>query len=301
MTYYHTIDIHPSSEVGNKERTTLRAPAETQFIEADGVTFAYREMGNPGGVPLVFCQRFRGTMDEWDPAFLEALAPHRHLVIFDNIGISSTTGDVPPDPEKQARAAASFIRAKGFDKVDLLGFSMGGYVCQILAIIEPDLVRRFVLCGSGAPGREGNEPPEKIFFDTATQTPWSFEDKVILFYADSPSARARGRLAEDRIEAQQRVGAEPLVPEKQWRNLYEIIKAFSSPESPWFARLGEITAPALIMNGDRDPCYPLQHQLLLHEAIRESRLAILPMAGHGPQHQFPLECAAMIEDFLSDA
>lgn len=297
---HHVTEIHPASEVGGDRKTTLRAPAETQLIEAEGITFAYREMGEPGGTPLVFCQRFRGTMDEWDPAFLEALALHRHLVIFDNIGISSTSGDVPNDPEAQARAAASFIRAKGFAQADLIGFSMGGYVCQILAIIEPDLVRRFILCGSGAPGREGNQPPEKIFFDTATKTPWSFEDKIILFYADSPSSRARARLAEDRIEAQQRIGGEPLVPENQWRSLYEIIKTFSSPAAPWFARLGEIKAPALIMNGDRDPCYPLQHQLLLHEAIPDSRLAILPMAGHGPQHQFPAECAAMIEDFLSD-
>lgn len=291
--------VRPVSEVGQKSSVTLRAPAENQYIEAEGIRFAYRSMGAEGGVPLVFCQRFRGTMDEWDPAFLEALAPNRQLIIFDNIGISSTSGDVPSDPEKQARAAAAFIRAMGFDTVDLIGFSMGGYICQILAIVEPDLVRRFILCGSGAPGREGNEPPAPIFFETATKTQWSFEDKVILFYADSPDSRDRGRLAEDRIEAQQRVGKEPLVQEKQWRNLYEIIKNFSSNNAPWFERLKEIKVPALVLNGDRDPCYPLQHQLLLFQQIPNARLAILPMAGHGPQHQFPAETAAMIDDFLS--
>ncbi len=292
-------EVHPASEVGQVASVTFRAPAPTQFIEAAGITFAYRVMGAPGGIPLLFCQRFRGTMDEWDPAFLEALAPDRQLVIFDNVGISSTSGTVPTEAKDQGDYAAAFITAMGFEQVDVLGFSMGGYVCQMLAINHPELIRKVVLVGSSCPGSAETEPPEDIFFKTATSTPWSFEDKVILFYADSPDARSRGRLAEDRIEAQQRVGKEPLVPEHQWRNLEAIIGNYSADDSPWFARLKDIQHETLIMNGDRDPCYPLQNQLLLHREIPNSRLAILPMAGHGPQHQFPLECATMIEDFLS--
>lgn len=292
-------EVHPASEVGADKKVTFRAPAETQFIEVSGIKFAYRLMGPPEGVPLLFCQRFRGTMDEWDPAFLEALAPNRRLVIFDNIGISSTSGTVPTEAKDQGDYAAAFIRAMGLGKVDVIGFSMGGYVCQMLAINHPDLIRKVVLVGSSCPGSAETEPPEDIFFNTATSTPWSFEDKVILFYADSPDSRARGRLAEDRIEAQQRVGQEPLVPEAQWRNLLQIILNYSADDSPWFARLKDISQPTLIMNGDRDPCYPLQNQLLLHREIPDSRLAILPMSGHGPQHQFPVECATMIDDFLS--
>ncbi|WP_300057430.1 alpha/beta hydrolase [uncultured Roseobacter sp.] len=276
----------------------LRAPAQNKTVEADGISFAYRLMGPEDDVPLVFCQRFRGTMDEWDPAFLEALALHRRLIIFDNIGISSTTGTVPTEVTGQAEAAASFIRALGFNEVDLLGFSMGGYVCQALAILEPSLVRRVILCGSSCPGSAETEPPEEIFFATATKPKWDFEDKVILFYADSSDSRGRGHLAEDRIEQQLAVGAEPEVPEPQWKNLVQIIESFSAPDSPWFARLKEINQPTLIMNGDRDPCYPLQNQLLLHREIPNSRLAILPMAGHAPQHQFPSETASMILDFL---
>lgn len=292
-------DAHPASEVGEADKVSFRAPAETKFVEADGIRFAYREMGAPTGVPLVFCQRFRGTMDEWDPAFLEALAPDRHLILFDNIGISSTSGEVPKVVEDQAKAAAAFVRALGHDQVDLLGFSMGGYVCQVLAITEPDLVRKVILCGSSCPGSSETQRWEEIFFETASKDVWSFEDKVILFYTDSPDSRVRGRLAEDRIEAQMRVGQEPKVPKTQWLNLFDIIKNFSADDSPWFVRLKEIQQETLILNGDRDPCYPLKNQLLLHREIPNSRLAILPMAGHGPQHQFPVETAAMIEDFLS--
>lgn len=277
----------------------LRAPTPTQFVEANGIRTAYRTLGPQDGIPLVFCQRFRGTMDEWDPAFLEALAPDRQLILFDNIGISSTDGDVPIDVADQAKHAAAFIHALGHDKVDVLGFSMGGYVCQALAIQEPELVRKIVLCGSSCPGSAETQAPEPVFFETATKPEWDFEDKVILFYADSPDSRARGRLAEDRIENQLRVGGEPLVPEKQWRNLEAIIGSFSAPDSPWFPRLKEITQETLIMNGDRDPCYPLANQLLLHREIPNSRLAIIPMAGHAPQHQFPTETAAMIDDFLA--
>lgn len=289
----------PASDVGQENLVTLRAPAETNYVEAGGIRFAYRMMGAPTGVPLVFCQRFRGTMDEWDPAFLETLAPHRRLILFDNIGISSSSGAVPTHVEEQAAHAANFIQALGLDEVDLIGFSMGGYVCQVLALTEPDLVRKVILCGSSCPGSPETEPPEKIFFDTAIKPTWSFEDKVILFYANAPDSRARGRLAEDRIEAQMRVGQEPKVPEDGWRNLYEIIKNFTVEDGPWFARLQEIRQPVLIMNGDRDPCYPLKNQLLLFEHIPDARLAILPMAGHGPQHQFPECTAAMIDDFLS--
>ncbi len=280
---------------------SLRAPVPNQFVEAEGVRFAYRVMGEaaPGTVPLVFCNRFRGTMDEWDPEFLERLALSRQLILVDYEGVSSTTGEVPTTPAGIAKSTAAFIKALGLEQVDLLAFSMGGYVVQVLALTEPDLIRRCVLCGASCFAGEGSKPPEDIFFSTATKPDWDWEDKVILFYAESSDSRARGRLAEGRIEAQLRLGAEPKVPEPAWRNLLAAIEDAASPSNEWFARMPEIQQPFLIINGDRDPCYPLENQVVLYKHIPNSRLAILPMAGHAPQHQFPECCSLFINDFLA--
>lgn len=279
---------------------SLRAPVPTQHIDVAGVRFAYRVMGSSetGAPPLVFCNRFRGTMDEWDPAFLEALAPHRQLILFDYEGVSSTSGATPPDAEGLARSAAAFMRALGLKQVDLLAFSMGGYVTQILALTEPDLVRRCVLCGASCFAGPGSKPPEDIFFETATKPEWGDEDKNILFYADSADSRARGVLAEGRIEAQLMLGKEPKVTEESWGNLLAAIERAASSDNGWYGRMGEIQQPFLVIGGDRDPCYPLENQVVLYHGIPNARLAILPMSGHAPQHQFPDCCATFIEDFL---
>ncbi|MEO0630825.1 MAG: alpha/beta hydrolase [Planctomycetota bacterium] len=277
-----------------------RAPVPTQFVKADGIEIAYRVMGEaaPGTPPLVFCNRFRGTMDEWDPAFLEALAPSRQLILFDYPGVASSTGSTPPDAEGIARATAAFIRALGLEHVDLIAFSMGGYVVQVLALLEPELVRRCILCGASCFGGPGSRPPESIFFETATKPEWDAEDKVILFYADAPDSRRRGMAAEGRIEAQLRTGGEPKVTDESWHRLLAAIETAAKPDNAWHSRMKEIEQPFLIIGGDCDPCYPLENQVLLYRGIPNSRLAILPMSGHAPQHQFPLSCADFVHDFL---
>lgn len=281
-----------------KETNTFRAPAQTQFVEANDIRFAYRKMGPTNGVPLLLCNRFRGTMDEWDPLFLEALAPDRPLVLFDNAGVSSSSGEVPETVEKLADYTASFLRALEIEQTDVLGFSMGSYVCQVLALEHPELVRKLVFCGGSCPGSTQTEPPKPIFFETAIKRDWNFEDKVILFYADDPVSRRRGRQAEDRIEQQLRVGGEPKVSEEGSDRLYACIKNYTVQDSPWFDRLKEISQPTLVMNGDRDPCYPLHNQILMYEEIPNAQLCIYPMAGHGPQHQYPVFSATLINEFL---
>jgi pimeloyl-ACP methyl ester carboxylesterase len=129
--------------------------APTQFVEANGIRFAYRRFGKSGGVPLVFNMHFTGTMDHWDPAVTEGFAKHRAIILFDNAGISSSSGDVPTSIEEMAANAAAFIKALGLTRVDVLGFSIGGFIAQTLAIAEPKLVRRVVLVGTGPRGGEG--------------------------------------------------------------------------------------------------------------------------------------------------
>src|SRR5882762_2487200 len=135
--------------------THTHQTAPTQFVEADGIRFAYRRFGKAGGVPLVFNQHFIGTMDYWDPAVTDGLAKEREVILFNNAGVSSTSGAVPTTFEEMGANAVAFIRALGLTKVDVLGFSIGGFVAQEITLQAPDLVRRLVLVGTGPRGGQG--------------------------------------------------------------------------------------------------------------------------------------------------
>ena len=123
--------------------------APTQYVEASGIRFAYRRFGVEANTPLVLTQHFRGGMDHWDPAVTDGLAAERPVILFNNAGVASSTGEAPDTIDAMARHAADFIAALGLTEVDLLGFSMGGYVAQSLVLQNPVLVRRLLLVGTG--------------------------------------------------------------------------------------------------------------------------------------------------------
>jgi pimeloyl-ACP methyl ester carboxylesterase len=129
--------------------------APTHYVEANGIRFAYRRFGKTGDLPVVFNQHFRGTMDHWDPAVTDGLAKGREVILFNNAGVSSSSGEVPSTFEKMGANAVAFIEALGLTKIDVLGFSIGGFVAQEIALQAPDLVNRLVLVGSGPRGGEG--------------------------------------------------------------------------------------------------------------------------------------------------
>src|SRR5258708_7351776 len=129
--------------------------APTQFVEANGIRFAYRRFGKVGGVPLVFNQHFTGTMDHWDPAVTDGFAREREVILFNNAGISSSSGEVPTTVERMGANAVAFIKTLGLKTVDVLGFSIGGFVAQEIALQAPELVRRLVLVGTGPRGGQG--------------------------------------------------------------------------------------------------------------------------------------------------
>src|SRR5258705_11002547 len=131
--------------------------APTQFVEANGIRFAHRRFGKTGGVPLVFCQHYIGTMDYWDPTVTDGLARDREVILFDNAGVSSSSGEVPTTFEQMAANAIAFIKALGLKQVDVFGFSIGGLVVQEIALQAPDLVRRIIVDGAGPRGGQGME------------------------------------------------------------------------------------------------------------------------------------------------
>ena len=123
-------------------------PTESSYIEAEGIRFAYRKFGQETGIPLVFFIHFRGTMENWDPNMIGVLAENRPIILFDNAGVGESSGETPTTIAEMAKDAATFIKALGLEKVDILGFSIGGFVAQELVLQQPNMVRRIVLAGT---------------------------------------------------------------------------------------------------------------------------------------------------------
>ena len=164
--------------------------APTQFVEANGIRFAYRRFGKTGGMPLVFNQHFRGTMDYWDPAVTDGLARNREVILFNNAGVSSSSGKVPTSFQEMGANAIAFIKALGLTKVDVLGFSIGGMVAQEITAQAPDLVRRLILVGTGPRGADMSTSRSAEIFAGAYDPPehlW-----LAVHFSPSPSGRAAG-------------------------------------------------------------------------------------------------------------
>src|ERR1700691_1596586 len=131
--------------------------APTQFVGANGIRFAYRRFGRTGGVPLVFNQHYIGTMDYWDPTVTDGLARDREVILFNNAGVSSSSGEIPTTFEQMAANAIAFIKALGLKQVDLFGFSIGSLVVQEITLQAPDIVRRLIVDGSTPRGGQEME------------------------------------------------------------------------------------------------------------------------------------------------
>jgi pimeloyl-ACP methyl ester carboxylesterase len=176
--------------------THSHATAPTQFLEANGIRFAYRRFGTEKGTSLVCMQHFRGGLDHWDPAVTDGLAAHRPVILFNNAGVASSSGETPNTVDAMARHAADFVRALGSAEVDLLGFSLGGYVAQSLAVQNPDLIRRLLLVGTGPRGGEPSEDAGVRQYATSTDPGTgesALEAFLYLFFSPSERSQAAGK------------------------------------------------------------------------------------------------------------
>ena len=153
MTLTTPVETAPQSTAA----TTTWRTAPTRTIDVGGTPFAYRELGPRTGVPLVFLHHFTAVLDDWDPRVIDGIAAKRHVIAFDNRGIGASGGSVPHTIDEMAADAVAFIRALGYDQVDLLGFSLGGGVAQVITLEHPELVRRVILAGTGPAGGGGIE------------------------------------------------------------------------------------------------------------------------------------------------
>jgi len=273
--------------------------AATQFVEANGIRFAYRRFGKSGGVPLVFNQHFTGTMDYWDPAVTDGFAKDREVVLFNNAGVSSSSGQVPTSIEGMAANAVAFIGALGLSKVDVLGFSIGGFVAQQIAGQAPSLVRKLVLVGTGPRGGEGmaNLTPEaQQIFGASYGEPDHLWLAVHFTRSEASQAAGRGFLKRFRLRKENR---DPEVNEQVAPAQLEALGKWGIRFKGSYDYLNSIGQPTLVVNGGNDVIIYSVNSFILQQHLPNAQLILDPDAKHGSQYQYPELFVRHVSMFLS--
>ena len=252
--------------------------APTRTITAGGVEFAYRELGQKAGAPVIFLTHLAANLDNWDPRVVDGIAAKRRVITFDNRGVGASSGAVPDTIQAMAIDAVTFIRALGLDRVDLLAFSLGGMIAQVIALEEPLLVRKLILAGTGPAGGAGIDKVTAISNLDVTRAVLTFQDpKTFLFFPRTPNGKraAKQFLARLKERTEHRDTAISLTG---YRAQLKAIHRWGL-QPP--ADLSAITQPVLVANGDDDRMVPTQNSVDLDRRLPHSELVIYPDAGHG--------------------
>jgi pimeloyl-ACP methyl ester carboxylesterase len=270
--------------------------AQTQFVEAAGVDFAYRRFGHPGELPLVLLQHFRGNLDNWDPALTDALAAEREVILVDYPGVGSSTGEPSSTIAETARQLIAFTAALGLDRLDLLGFSIGGFAAQEIALIRPTLVRRLILAATGpkgAPGMHGwrediaaaargESKPENLLYIMFAHTDTS-QAKGVEFLGRFMECRDRDAPTTDAARDAQ----------------YDAVVEWGIPDHAALQRLTGIQSPTLVIQGDNDLMIPTKLSHLMAGLIPDAQIRTYPDTAHGFLFPYPTEVATEVNAFLA--
>lgn len=273
--------------------------APTQFLDARGIRFAYRRFGKPGGVPLVFNMHFMGTMDHWDPAVTDGVAREREVILFDNAGVASSSGDVPDTFAEMGTNAIAFIRALELKQADVLGFSIGGLVAQEIALQAPDLVRRLVLVGTGPRSGESMDtgtPEGGQIFGATYEHPDDLWLRV--HFTPSQASQAAGRRFLKRSQLRTEDRDPPVTEIAALAQRAAIAKWGAKRESAW-GYLKDIRQPALVINGSNDVIIYTINSYILQQNLPNAQLIIYPDSAHGSLFQYPALFVADVTRFLN--
>lgn len=264
----------------------------------NGIDYAFREMGT-GQVPLVLLQHFRGNLDSWDPELINALARSRQVITFDNVGVGATTGNTPNSVDQMAHDALSFVNTIDVDQFDVLGFSIGSFVAQEMALIRPDAVRRLVLASSAPRGARGMHgwSPEVIGLVGKRET--SPDRYLKVFYTGSASSQLAGQESMKRMFARKIDRDQPTTWETRLAQ-YDAVCDWGIPSHALLQRLSSIRVPVFVANGDSDPMILPHFSHLLAGLIPQASVKIYPDSAHGFLFQHHAEFAADVETFLDD-
>jgi pimeloyl-ACP methyl ester carboxylesterase len=250
----------------------------TRRLTAEGVTYAYRELGPQGGVPVVLLTHLAAVLDDWDPRVVDGLSRERHVIAFDNRGVGASSGRAPTTIGTMAADAATFVRALGHDQVDVVGFSLGGMIAQELVTQQPNLVRRLVLAGTGPAGGEGiTRVTPLTYFDTLRGLVTCKDPKTYLFFTRTLAGRRAAVDFLDRLR-ERTVDRDSAITVPAFRAQLKAIGRWGR-QAP--TDLSTISIPVLVVNGESDRMVPTSNTIDLDRRLPDSQLVIYPDAGHG--------------------
>jgi pimeloyl-ACP methyl ester carboxylesterase len=281
--------------------TGSQLTAPNLSVEVNGDTFVYRRYGNTkrDTPPLLCLQHFRGNLDQWDPASCDRIAQDREIILLANRGVGRSTGRVPDNVEAMTRDTIAFVSTLGLKSVDLLGYSLGGYIAQEMALLQPRLVRRIVLAGTAPRGGPNiHRWSDKVFSLAAADTP-SAANFLGVFFSGSEQSRTKG------MEYLGRIRARKVEPDQQTDLATRdaqlaAITEWGIPDESRLNRLAGITQPTFVANGDNDEMMHTANSVLLADKLPNSQLRIYPDANHGFLYQYPELFADHVRTFLSD-
>jgi pimeloyl-ACP methyl ester carboxylesterase len=269
----------------------------TRTIDVGGVPFAYREPGPNTGVPVIFLHHLMAVLDDWDPRVIDGIAARRRVIAFDNRGVGASGGSVPDTVEEMGRDAIAFIRALGLKKVDLLGFSLGGGVAQMVALQAPDLVRRMILAGTGPRGGGGIEEITRIAVIAYIKAALTLSDpRNFLFFPRTPDGKRAAKDYVARLKERTRNRDKGISLQARRAQLKAIRNAgLSAPDD-----LSVITQPVFVVNGDNDLMVDSSHSADMARRLPNAKLTIYPDSGHGGVFQHHQVFVPAVLDFLAD-
>ena len=276
------------------ETNWTNAPNKT--VDVGGTTFAYRELGPPSGVPVIFLNHLAAVLDNWDPRVVDGIAAKHRVIAFDNRGIGGSGGSTPDTIEAMARDAVAFIRALGFEKVDLLGFSLGGMVAQVIAKLEPQLVRRLILAGTGPAGGVGIDKVTRITLLDVLKGYLTFKDpKHYLFFTTTNNGRRAAGEFIQRLRERTEDRDKPI----SVRAFLAQLRAIHDWGGQTPSDLSRIRHQVFVANGDHDRMVPTPNTVDLARRLPNSEFKTYPDAGHGGIFQFHDEFVAQAVEFLT--
>jgi pimeloyl-ACP methyl ester carboxylesterase len=276
------------------------ADASTQRVTAgNAIEYAHRNLGE-GEVPLVLLQHFRGNLDNWDPALIDALAASRRVVTFDNVGVGASTGSTPNTIEAMAHDAIAFLEAMEFQRIDLLGFSIGSFVAQEIALIRPDLLRRVVLASSAPQGAAGMHGWAPEVIGAVGQPETSPRGYLEVFFAPTATSLEAGQQAAGRIFGRASDRDEPTTWQTRQAQ-YDAVCTWGIPNHALLQRVATIELPVFVASGDSDPMILPRYSHLLAGLLPDARVKIYPDSAHGFLFQHHKEFAADVHAFLEEA
>ncbi|MEF9478812.1 alpha/beta hydrolase [Chryseobacterium sp. 1B4] len=273
------------------ENFALNAP--TQYINVNGITYAYRRFGNKKDIPLIGFQHFTGTLDNWDPAIVNGLAQEREIIIFDNKGVGNSSGETPDSVLEMAKDAVEFIKALGVEKFDVLGFSLGGFIAQYLGTLYSGMVRKIIMVGTAPQGAKVLEGFYDLIAKGSNLDP--AELFLYIFFTKSENSKNKGKETLGRLFER--------TEDRDEQTIEKSVNAQAKAITDWGTtsdiNISEINHPVLIIQGSNDEMMDSDTSYELFKAIPNAVLSYYPDSAHGSFFQYPEMFVQQANDFLN--